>query len=387
MQLILLLVIFVLQLAYSGLLLYYRSSWLAIPSYSIPAGELPATRVTIIIPARNEEANIIDCLTSILRQDYPSDLLQVIVVDDHSTDNTISMVEKFPLVMLVKLSDHVRGPINSYKKKAIETALAFSTGEIIISTDADCIVNSLWIRTLVSFYSARNAKFIVMPVCFSTDRTFFNKFQELDFMSLQGITGAAVSRKSLNMCNGANMAYSAEAFKKVEGFKNIDHIASGDDMLLMQKISMAFPGEVHFLKSKEVIVRTKPMGNLSGFINQRIRWASKADQYTDQRITAVLMVVYLLNFSLLLLPVFLIFRNSTYNFGSFHLAVFQGWLLLLALKTITELYFLFPVATFFGRKKLLVWFPFAQPFHILYTVIAGWLGKFGKYQWKGRTVK
>jgi hypothetical protein len=73
-------------------------------------------------------------------------------------------------------------------------------------------------------------------------------------------------------------------------------------------------------------------------------------------------------------------------------AFFNGSLALLLLaifitKTLLELILLYPVADFFSNKKLLIWFPLAQPFHICYTVIAGWLGKFGTYQWKGRKVK
>jgi cellulose synthase/poly-beta-1,6-N-acetylglucosamine synthase-like glycosyltransferase len=287
----------------------------------------------------------------------------------------------------VKLSDHLTGTINSYKKRAIETALAFSTGELIVSTDADCIATPLWIQTIVSFYKQKMSKFIVMPVAYSSEPGFLSIFQQLDFMSLQGITGAAVNGKAMNMCNGANMAYSLEAFRAVDGFKNIDHIASGDDMLLMQKIATKYPDDVYFLKSKDVIIRTKPMDSLISFLNQRIRWASKATHYTDKRITAVLLIVYLLNLSLLAIPLICLFYNPIYRFGGFDFSILGSWLLLIILKTTAELYFLVPVAGFFGEKKLLAWFPLAQPFHILYTVIAGWLGKFGKYQWKGRSVK
>ncbi len=112
-------------------------------------------------------------------------------------------------------------------------------------------------------------------------------------------------------------------------------------------------------------------------MNQRIRWASKADRYTDRKITAVLLLVYLLNAWLLLLGLF-----SFFNPDAFYL-----FAILLLIKTLVELFFLFPVAKFFEKQKQLWWFLPAQPFHIVYTVIAGWLGKFGSYQWKGRKVK
>jgi len=145
---------------------------------------------------------------------------------------------------------------------------------------------------------------------------------------------------------------------------------------LMHKMKTAFPGRLAYLFSNEMIVKTAPMPNWTSFIQQRIRWASKADSYNDQKIFGVLLLVYLFNAFLLIGLLAGIFSNE--------LLFWTVWII--ALKTLIELYFLLPVAQFFKLKKTLVFFPFMQPFHIVYTVIAGWLGKFGKYQWKNRTV-
>ena len=189
------------------------------------------------------------------------------------------------------------------------------------------------------------------------------------------------------MCNGANLAYTKKAFNAVGGFAGIDSIASGDDMLLMHKIYKQWPDKVMFLKSKEAIVQTAPVNSVTAFFNQRIRWASKADKYDDKRIFAVLLLVYLVNVLLLALPVFAVFNNVQYTMLNVQYSMIGVWLLLLLLKTIAELLFLYPVAKFFGKQSMLWLFPLMQPFHILYTVIAGWLGKFGSYHWKERKVK
>jgi hypothetical protein len=135
-----------------------------------------------------------------------------------------------------------------------------------------------------------------------------------------------------------------------------------------------------FLQSKNAIVHTVPVNSIKDFFNQRIRWASKADKYDDKRIFAVLLLVYLVNLILLVLPITALFTSTKYS-------IFQLWLLLLLVKTFVELIFLYPVAKFFGKQTMLWLFPFFQPFHIIYTVIAGWLGKFGSYSWKERKVK
>lgn len=392
MAYIILLVSLAFLVMYLFLILYYRSAWNSIDDYVL-AEEKFSTKVTVIIPARNEEKNIGLCLESITRQDFPKEQLQVIVVDDHSEDQTAAIVRKFAQkgVVLIDLSSFIDQNINSYKKKAIEIAIARSTGELIITTDADCIVPPLWLRTIVSFYNEEKAKFIAMPVAFSDNTSFLGIFQSLDFMVLQGITGASVEQGVHSMCNGANLAYNKEAFFAVDGFKGIDGIASGDDMLLMHKIAVRYQEDIHFLKSPDVVVETKPMDTLRSFFNQRIRWASKADKYDDKRIFAVLLIVYLFNFLLLAIPLGLAWYNPRFTFQFFGTSVIfslaQWWILLLIIKTWVEMRFLFPVAIFFNRAKLLWWFPLAQPFHILYTVIAGWLGKFGSYEWKQRKVK
>ena len=206
-------------------------------------------------------------------------------------------------------------------------------------------------------------------------------------MTLQGITGASVYKKMHSMCNGANLAYTKKAFIEVGGFAGIDNIASGDDMLLMHKIYTHYPDKVMFLKSKDAIVHTAPVSSIKEFFNQRIRWASKADKYDDKRIFAVLLLVYVVNVLLLILPVIAIFNNFQYTMFNIQYSMIEVWIYLILLKTITELIFLYPVATFFGKQNMLWLFPLMQPFHIVYTVIAGWLGKFGSYNWKERKVK
>ncbi len=396
MQLFILGISLVLFVVYAALILYYAISWTSIPAFKpvMGKGDKQLT-LTIIIPARNEEQKIGACLNSVCSQQYPAHLYEVLVVDDHSTDNTANIVKKYAgkNVQLISLKDELSGgTLNAYKKKAIEVAVARANGELIIATDADCIVNENWLNTIAAFHHKHNAAFIAMPVTYDSSSTFIEIFQSLDFMTLQGITGASVHKKIHSMCNGANLAYTKKAFEDVNGFKDIDNIASGDDMLLMHKIYNQQPEKVFFLKSKEVIVQTAPMKTIKDFFNQRIRWASKADKFEDKRIFAVLLMVYLFNVLLLVLPVVSLFKNYSFDFvkgngNRFHLSLFQFWLLLLTGKTIIELIFLYPVARFFKKSTLLWLFPVAQPFHIVYTVIAGWLGKFGSYEWKERKVK
>jgi cellulose synthase/poly-beta-1,6-N-acetylglucosamine synthase-like glycosyltransferase len=403
-------------LLYTTLIIYYRFVFTSIPviKNSTIKQFNNKTSLSIIIPARNEEANIENCIQSILQNNYPTALFEIIVVDDHSEDNTASIVKKYEQqnVKLISLKDFVADKINSYKKKAIEVAIAKASSTLIITTDADCIVPTTWLQTIASFYEEKKPAFIAAPVLIDTSypslahthkenakgsdlghpstRSGEGKgvriFQSLDFMTLQGITAAVVHKKQMTMCNGANMAYEREAFYEVGGFGGIDNIASGDDMLLMHKIYKQYPNRVLFLKSKEAIVKTAPVNTIKQFFNQRIRWASKADKYDDKRILPVLILVYFFNILMLLLQLIAIFNNCTISILNTQYSILSLWLWMLLFKIVVELFFLFPVASFFGKKSMLWFFPFLQPFHIFYTIIAGWLGKFGKYTWKERKV-
>lgn len=380
---------------YIFLLIFYWRSWLRIPEFKvIPPGaeQKSKTKITVIIPARNEEEHLGACLDAVCDQTYPKELFEVLVVDDHSTDNTAAIVKTFAAqpVKLISLKDFTGDALNAYKKKAIEIAIGQSTGELIVTTDADCTVTGNWLQTIAAFYEMHQPVFIAAPVSINCGFNFIEMFQALDFAMLQGITGASVHKKIHSMCNGANLAYTKKAFEEVGGFAGIDHIASGDDMLLMHKIYKHNPDKVMFLKSKAAIVQTAPVNSIGEFFNQRIRWASKADKYDDKRIFAVLFLVYLVNLLLVAMPVIALFTNTTFTIRVYPfniiVTVFELWIFLIIIKTITELMFLMPVAKFFGKRKLLWLFPLMQPFHIIYTVIAGWLGKFGSYKWKERKV-
>lgn len=358
---------------YSILIIYYWQGWKSIPGFS-EANQRSSTFISVIIPARNEEKNIGELLKALEKQTYPRQFFEIIVIDDNSTDKTREIVNGFPGVKLVSLADTL---INSYKKKAIEKGIEASSGELIVTTDADCITPPEWLQTIAAFRESTNAGFIVAPVAFNCSSSPVQVFQAMDFMVLQGITGASVYKKIHSMCNGANLAYEKRLFYEVSGFSDIDHIASGDDMLLMHKIASKYPERVHYLKSADVIVTTHPMPSWKQFFNQRIRWASKATHYKDKRIFLVLLLVYFFNLSFVVL---LIAGFWNYYF----------WLLFAAgliCKTLIELPFFSSLATFFNKQWAIKFFFFFQPLHIAYTIISGLLGQFGKYEWKGRKVR
>ncbi|MBL7697287.1 MAG: glycosyltransferase [Chitinophagaceae bacterium] len=370
---IFLLIFLVLLLIYSFLIDFYRRGWKGVPIHKIePSNDI---KVSVIIAVRNEEDNIPGLLKCLNEQDYPKDKYEVIIADDSSTDNTFMVVSNIYFDYLSKIALKLEG--SGSKKEALQACITVASGEMIIATDADCRMGSSWISAYVSFYKKTGAQCIAAPVKMDWDNSLLQIFQTLDFLAMQAITGASVSRRFHTMCNGANFAYTKQAFIEVNGFEGIDRIPSGDDMLLMHKISVAYPGKVMYMKNPESVVFTKAESSWKSFFHQRIRWASKAVHYKDRKIFYALVLTYLVNVCYLILGIASFFDVRWLSF----------FLLLLIAKILIEFPFINAAAIFFNQQQLMKFFPFLQPLHILYVIIAGWFGRFGSYVWKSRTIK
>jgi len=360
---------------YAFLIRYYDGHFKKLPLFSA-AGYEPKTFVSVIVAARNEESTLPRLLQALSAQTYPPELVEIIVVDDFSTDGTATAAQTFSKVHITLIQPEVAATQSS-KKRAIEAGIKRAKGPLLLITDADCIPGPDWIKTMVAFHEKKEAVFIAAPVRFTHDGSALQIFQALDFLTLQGITAASVAAQAHSMCNGANLAYTKKAFEAVHGFEGIDHVASGDDMLLMYKIWKAKKAGVQYLKSRDAIVTTAPMQSWRAFFAQRRRWASKTAHYDDKRIFFVLLFVYFINCWFLVLVLA--------GFWNVH-----GWLAVLVyviLKISIEWPFVKKVAAFYSEEKLMQFFPFFQPLHILYTISVGFISQAGAYEWKGRKTK
>jgi len=369
----------ILTILYALLLMAYRYWFGKLktfePTETINSSEL--TRFTVVIPARNESANIKACVDSILAQDYVADAFEIIVIDDFSEDDTAFIVKAIghdhPNVHLLSLADYFKpGEMNSFKKKAIEKAVSQAKGEWIVTTDADCIVPKQWLTLYHAYIIKNKPVFVAAPVMFIKESGVLNEFQVLDFLALQGITAAAVGAGKHSMSNGANLAFEKSAFIAVGGYQGVDQIASGDDMFLMHKMKVTLSNRIGYLFHPGAIVLTNAMGNWKDFIMQRIRWSSKARYYDDNSIFWVLLLVYLYNFSFLVMLL---------------AGDYSSLLISIAFKIFFELFFLDPVTRFYNMPGQLRYFALYQPLHILYTLVAGLFGQIKTYTWKGRKVK
>jgi len=333
--------------------------------------------ISIIIPARNEEHYIYDCLFSLLAQQYPPNLVEIIVVDDGSTDNTPSIVfnisQSFPRVKLFPIDRD--DSIISHKKFAISEGIKLSSNELIFTTDADCIAPPLWIETMISHFE-ENVGIVSGVVIFNreNEKNLFHKIQSLEFLSLVIAGAGSIAADLPIIANGANLAYRRSVFEQVEGFKGIDNLKSGDDDLFIQKVSRLTAWKIKSAAELSAIMQTNPVPNVAAFLNQRARWASKSMHYHNPLFVFYLISVYLFYVMLFFTVPLSLLQKSLFSFP----------LIAFLLKFLFDFLLLQKGTKIVGRRDLLKYILFAELFQIPYILWVGLNGLFGKFSWKDR---
>ncbi len=364
---------------YASLITAITIGWLRLRVFN-RIGSLPQIKVSIIVAARNEAGNIEVLLKSLSAQDYPSHLLEIIIVDDHSSDSTSLLVGEFmkknkrteSFRLLVLGEKDLSG-----KKAAIDKGILAAKGELILITDADCTAGSSWVSTIASYYTEHRPQMILGPVLMTNRGSLFGKLQSLEFTSLISSAAGSCSAGFPILANGANMAFTRSAYESCGGFSGNMQYPSGDDMFLMMSIKKKFGAKaIQFLLSEEAIVNTPATPGFKAFIQQRLRWVSKSRGYTDPLLVLSSVMVFLAN-AWLVFTAFVAMLSSEY---------LQLFLILFSFKILIDLPLMFGYNRFQRSTSLLWLFPFMEILNAVYTLLIGIAGNFGKYEWKGRRV-
>ena len=339
---------------------------------------MPKTRFSIIVPFRNEEKNLSKLLKSFSKLNYPHDLIELIMIDDFSKDQSERVYIQWRMkndTFDTTLLENLRLS-NSPKKDAIARAIPIVKNEWIITTDADCVVNKNWLLTIDNYIQENNVEMIASPVIYKTKNNWFHHFQQMDLLSLQGTTIGSFGLGKPFMCNGANFTYKKQLFIDLDGFNGNNKIASGDDVFLLQKAIQKCPEKVHFLKSKDTIVVTKPENDLFKLFMQRVRWASKTSSYSSLYAKFLAITVLLMNLSLILSLWFVLIQKMDWKIllGTFLIKYCIDYILLFKTnKFLLNGRFILPLAS-----SLI--YPFFASTVAIYSL-------FGNYSWKGRRFK
>ena len=338
----------------------------------------PKTFFAIVVPFRNESANLPILLESIKSLNYPKDLFEIILIDDFSEDDSVRQVYNWRMengVFQTTLLENIRLS-GSPKKDAISRAIPIIKNEWLVTTDADCVVPENWLLTLDQYIQQHDVEMIVGSVVYDGKKSFLHHFQQLDLMSLQGATIGSFGMGLGFMCNGANFCYTKTLFEQLHGFKGNNKMASGDDVFLLQKAMKKHSEQVHFLKSKDTIVHTKPVLSWTELFAQRVRWASKTSTYQSVFGKDLAVIVFAGNLTIVLASCFL-----TLDLISWVILA-----ILFTLKFITDFILLYKTNRFLRKKRMgyLLLSSVLYPFFCVTVAVFSW---FGSYEWKGRKFK
>lgn len=333
----------------------------------------PKTKFSIVVPFRNEAKNLPDILYSFSQLNYPRDFFEIIFVNDSSDDNSVEIIENFPVLSFSYQIIENDRKSNSPKKDAISTAIKFSKQDWILTTDADCFVSPDWLKILDNYIQNYNPEMIVGAVSYLANDTFLQQFQQIDLMSLQGATIGSFGIQKPFMCNGANFAYTKKLFQEINGFEENNEIASGDDVFLLQKANAKHPEKVHYLKSDSNIVLTKPLEDFKSLFFQRVRWASKTASYKSSYGKTLAVIVFIGNLAIAV----------NFFLTIFSLFSFWNWYLLVAIKIFIDFTILYQTGKFL-KPKSVKFFLISNLFYPFFSVSVAVFSMFGKYEWKGR---
>ncbi len=346
--------------------------------YFTPKKSSRFLQFSIIVPFRNEADNLPSLIESIKELRYDRFDFEFLFVNDGSEDASVRCIETLLegsgcSYCILENERYSQSP----KKDALTLAIKKAKFKWIVTLDADCTVPPYWLRLMNSHILEKNSKMLCGPVLYASDDSLLKQFQFWDGLSLQAATQAGFGWKRPMLCNGANLAFERAIFFEVRGFEGNDHLATGDDIFLMEKFRRYYPGQVDYLKNSEAAVVTQPTKNFRALLRQRIRWASKTSKNRNLGAKVLGGIVFLGNLAFIL-ALFMCFLHPME--ASFYA-------LLLFLKLLMDTLILSTAACFFKKNRIspgLVSSNFTYPFMVLWVFLNSWSGH---YEWKGRSFR
>jgi len=330
-----------------------------------------SARVTLLIPVRNEEKNLPHIQHDLSLQDYPNDLFEIIYINDHSTDSSLELIKQFSKeqsqVKNFSLPHDQQG-----KKCALRLGVIMATYKYVIQTDADCRLNSSFISAHVS--AIKNGyQLSAGPVRYHIGTGVFSKVEALEFYSLAGITAGSILKGKPVLCNAANLSYSATLFTDAFPYLKDRRHPSGDDVFLLE-YAVKKQLNIAFIQNPMAVVETRGAGNLQAFINQRIRWGSKAKYYSNPALLTLGVLVYMMNLMIVAAVAFSMFNPYFWVYTA----------LFFFLKFLADGFYLLKYVRLMNQQSLMFYFPIMALLYPVYLIIMGCITAFTRFSWKNR---
>ena len=326
--------------------------------------------VSIIIPFRNEEKNIRNCIDGILNQNYNQQLIEIICVNDHSTDNSLTILSSYNNIRIISLSNDKSG-----KKAALTDGIEASKNELLIFRDADTSADPNWLKSLMSKQAENDSDFLIAPVKYNTKHTFLGAIQILEHLAVS-FTGVAMAKLGKPiLCNGANLLVKKSAFFHVNGFTSHQFISSGDDIFLMISFIQSAK-KVEYIHCLSASVLCETENKIFSFLTQRIRWATKNKHNKNPYNFTIAFLVITVNFGLVLAGISALINSHYLNLFYWYSVI----------KLSIDSIILTKSALHFKQLTMLCWLPVffcVFPFEIIIILT---LALFIQPKWKGRNI-
>lgn len=328
-------------------------------------------RVSVIVAARNEQDVIGDLLNDLQKSKCKN--FEVIIIDDHSEDQTAAVVQNFSVTdsRFRFITNNGQG-----KKAALSTGIRFSSGSLILTTDADCRVGPDWITSICSYFENSATQLVLGPIRLEA-RSFFDFVQSIEFSSLIGSASGMAGWRRPMLANGANLGFRKTVFSSVNGYAGNDHIPSGDDEFLLRKVKDVYANGIEFVTTPESVVTTRPNRSVREFLHQRIRWAGKWRLHTDRVSQIVALFVFTFQATVVAIPFLIVADLLSLNTA----------MILISSKVFLEFLFLRSVSHYLKAPWKSSAFWLLQLVYPYYVVFTGFLANFRSYEWKGRKIK
>lgn len=341
---------------YFVLVLVFIIGWKRIFPFVPKGNESIKSLVSVVVACRNEENHVRQLIACMAQQSNQN--FELILVNDHSTDATRNYIkaaqEQYSKIQLVDA-------VGYGKKNALKEGILKATGNLIITTDADCLPSYHWLESIACFQRKNNCDLIICPVKLSGKDSVFAYLQVLEFTSLVASAAGAAGMGMPILCNGANLVFTKKAWLASQDDLHPEE-QSGDDVFLLESVKKR-GGKIRFLKSESAFVTTKQAGTLLDLIKQRRRWSAKSRFYTDWHLILTALVVFAICLLLLALAVL-----SFYN-----MIFLYAFLALFILKYLLDSVFLSTVSKFFQLNNIWL-FSFLlsifYPFYIVFVAVS-----------------
>lgn len=363
-------IFFAVLFCYSFILLWLAYGYLRTPFF-LPKEKNLQLPLTLIICARNEEKNIGFCLSSLLKQNYVLSKVQLILINDASSDHTVQRAESILKTSGINYkiisNQHQKG-----KKQSITYAMQFATNELIVLRDADTFTLSpKWLQGISDFYQNTRSDLIIAPVAIANNKGSFWALQAIENNVLAVVASGSAFYNQAFLCNGANLIFTKKIFEKTNGYASHINIASGDDIFFLEDVKKIEGSKIAYLKSKEALVYTYPTFSFEDLLLQKTRWASKFKLNKNKLNLALSFFSFTVNLAWLFCFVyaqFPLYRSLCLLFVFFKLFI--------------DILLLF-LASGFIKNKNVLWFSIPVGFiYPVYACIIGIASLFVKPRWK-----